>query len=206
MKKINFLKIGIWIGVSPIFGICFLFAIFYLGRELFAIDIKIDGIGFLFLMLSFLLLILGLLFILISFFTQNENAKSIIYLLLIISSIPLILEVVKLHGNISSRGYIELVNRSGIDFNDIQIEEPDNHIIFSQLKNNKSQIIHFYPDYKTYKGKQYGGISENYILAQTSYDNYIKLKIPIIQAGEIHRIIIDKEGKLKNYHLNKITN
>ena len=190
----------------PIIGVCFLFAIFYIGRDLFATDINIDGIGFLFLMLSFLLLILSLLFILISFFTQKEGTKSIIYLLLILSSIPLILEVAKLHANISSRGYIELVNKSGNDFTDIQIEEPDNHFFFSQLKNNKSQIIYFYPDYKTYNGKQYGGISENYILAQTSDDNYIKLKIPIIQPGEIHRIIIDKEGKLKNYPLNKITN
>ncbi|MBD8019149.1 hypothetical protein [Kaistella pullorum] len=202
--KVNFLKTGFWIGMIPIFGVTFLFLLFYGSREVFALDINVDGIGFLFLLLSSLLVLTGIISTLISIFTQKQIKKSVFVLLIIFLSIPVILEITKLHANISSRGYIELVNESGINFQDVQIEEPDEHHFFSKLRNKKSQIIYFHPDYGTYNEKQLAGMNQNYLLLQTTYDNYLKIKIPTIHPGEIHKIIIDKNLNLTDYHINKI--
>ena len=202
--KINFLKIGFGVGIIPILGVIFLFTIFYFSREIFALDINIDGIGFLFLMLSLILLLLGIILIIISIFAQKNVKKSIIALLIILTTVLIIFEITKLHAKISSRGYIEFVNKSGIDFHDVQIEEPNEHHFFSKLKNNKTQILHFYPDYGTYNKKELAGMSENYLLLQTTYDNFLKIKIPIIHPGEIHKIIIDENLQLTDYNINKI--
>ncbi len=205
MKKINFYKIGLSLGLIPIIGLGLILFIFWFGLTFFAHDIDVDGIGFLYIMVSTPVVFIGFILTIISIF-KNDNKpalRPLLGLLLIILNVPTLIWILRTHGEISRRAYLKVINNSDFNINNVTIKEPDNKKDFGSLGQGSSKIIYFNPDYSSPDGMTYPGISENYFLLTIDQKTTDK-KLPIIHPGETHKIIIDKNSNLTNIHLNKI--
>lgn len=205
MNKINFYKIGLTLGLVPIIGLGFILFTYWFGLAFFAHATDVAGIGFLYIMISVPIVLIGFVFTFISFLRNsfNKSFRPIIGLILIVLNIPALIWILGTYGEISSRAYLKVVNNSEKDIESITIIEPDNESAFGSLSNKESKIMYFNPDYKSSDGMTYPGIGENYFLIITS-GNQLKKRIPIIHPGETHKIIFDKYLNLSSIHLNKI--
>ncbi len=205
MKKINFYNTGLSLGLIPIIGLGLILFIVWFGLTFFAHDIDIDGIGFLYIMASIPVVFVGFVLTIISIF-KNENKtkfKPIIGVVLIMLNLPILIWILRTHGEISGRAYLKVINNSDFNIDNITIKEPDNKKDFGALRQGNSKIIYFNPDYSSPDGMTYPGIGENYILLTIDQKTTDK-NLPIIHPGETHKINIDKNLNLSNIQLNKI--
>lgn len=205
MKKFNFYKIGLSLGLIPIIGLGLILFIFWFLLTFFAHDIDVDGIGFLYIMVSIPVVFIGFILTTISIF-KNDNKtiiRPIIGVFLITLNAPILIWVLRTHGEISGRSYLKVINNSDINIDNLIIREPDNNKDFGSLGKGNSKVIYFKPDYSSPDGMIFPGIGENYLLLSIDKKTTHK-NLPIIHPGETHKIIIDKNLKLKNVHLNKI--
>jgi len=206
MNKINFYKIGLTLGLVPITGLGLILFVFWFGLTFFAHDIDVDGIGFLYIIISVPIVFVGFIFTFISIFQSSikKSYRPIIGLILIVLNIPALIWILRTHGEISSRAYLKVVNNSDKDIESIKIKEPNNENTFGALSRKGSKIMYYNPDYKSPDGMTYPGIGENYFLITIAGSNLNK-KIPRIHPGETHKIVFDQNLNLTNIHLNKIT-
>lgn len=206
MKKFNFFKTGLSLGLFPLVGLGILLFVSWFGLTFFALDIDIDGIGFIYIMISVPIVLVGFIMTFISIFKTKfkEVYKPIVGLVLILLNIPTLNWILRTHGEISSRAYLKVINNTGRDFDNITIKEPDNELNFGNLPSKGSKIMFYNPDYKSTDGMTYPGIGQNYFLIKT-VEGVFNKKLPTIHPGETHKIIIDKELNLQNIHLNQIS-
>lgn len=205
MKRFNFYKIGLSLGLIPIIGLGLILFVFWFGLTFFAHDIDVDGIGFLYIMASIPVVFIGFVLTIISIF-KNDNkpvTRPIFGLLLIILNVPTLIWILRTHGEISGRAYLKVINNSDLNIDNISIKEPDNRKDFGSLRQGSSKVIYYNPDYSSPDGMSYPGIGENYFLLTIDNKTTDK-KLPIIHPGETHKINIDQNLNLSNIHLNKI--
>jgi hypothetical protein len=205
LKKLNFYKTGLSLGLIPIIGLGLILFIFWFGLTFFAHDLDVDGIGFLYIMTSVPLVFAGFVLTIISIF-KNENKtifKPILGVFLIILNIPTLIWILRTHGEVSGRAYLKVINNSDFNIDNITIKEPDNKKDFGSLRQSSSKVIYYNPDYSSPDGMTYPGIGENYFLLTIDQKTTDK-KLPIIHPGETYKINIDKNLNLTNIHLNKI--
>jgi len=203
LKKFNFYKIGLSLGLIPIIGLGLILFIFWFGLTFFAYDI--DGIGFLYIMVSIPVVFVGFVLTIISIFKNDNRAifKPILGVFLIILNIPTLIWILRTHGEVSGRAYLKVINNSDFNIDNITIKEPDNKKDFGSMRQSSSKVIYYNPDYSSPDGMTYPGIGENYFLLTIDQKTTDK-KLPIIHPGETHKINIDKNLNLTNIHLNKI--
>lgn len=203
--KINIYKIGMFIGLVPIAGLALILFIYWIGLTFFAHDIDVDGLGFLYIICSILIVCIGFFLIVISIFTGDSKVvlKSLLVLALILFNIPVLFWILRTHSEISIRAYLKVVNNSGYKFETLSVREPDNNKDFGSLEQGESRIIYFHPDYASTEDFQYSGIGQNF-LTVTINDSLLERQLPIIHPGEVHKIILDKSLNLESVHLNKI--
>jgi len=205
LKKFNFYKTGLSLGLIPIIGLGLILFIFWFGLTFFAHDLDVDGIGFLYIMTSVPIVFVGFVLTIISIF-KNDNRtifKPILGVFLIILNIPTLIWILRTHGEVSGRAYLKVINNSDFNIDNITIKEPDNKKDFGSLRQSSSKVIYYNPDYSSPDGMTYPGIGENYVLLTIDQKTTDK-KLPIIHPGETHKINIDKNLNLTNIHLNKI--
>lgn len=205
MKKINLYSIGISLGLIPICGLGLLLFVFWIGRTWFAADIDVTGIGFLYILISVPLVLIGFTLTAISIFEgKGINLYRTLGLLVIIFNVPLLLLILRAHGKISRRAYLKVINNSGEVIRNISVNEPDTFKAFGNVEKGGDKIIFYSPDYASSDGIQYAGISENYLTLEIE-GHTLKKQIPIIHPGEIHQLTIDEDFNLSDIHLNKLT-
>jgi hypothetical protein len=205
LKKFNFYKIGLSLGLIPIIGLGLILFIFWFGLTFFAYDIDVDGIGFLYIMVSIPVVFVGFVLTIISLFKNDNRAifKPILGVFLIILNIPTLIWILRTHGEVSGRAYLKVINNSDFNIDNITIKEPDNKKDFGSMRQSSSKVIYYNPDYSSPDGMTYPGIGKNYFLLTIGQKTTDK-KLPIIHPGETHKINIDKNLNLTNIHLNKI--
>jgi hypothetical protein len=205
MKKINFYKIGMLLGLAPMTGLVLILVTYWVGLTFFAHDFDVDGLGFLYIMCSIPIVCIGFFMIIISIFTGSSEAvlKSLLALALILFNIPVLFWILRTHDEISMRAYLKVVNNSGYKFETLSVRESDNKKDFGSLDQGESRIIYFNPDYASTQDVQYAGIGKN-SLTLTINDSLVERQLPIIHPGEVHKLILDKSLNLESVRLNKI--
>jgi hypothetical protein len=205
LKKFNFYKIGLSLGLIPIIGLGLILFVFWFGLTFFAHDIDVNGIGFIYILASVPIVFVGFVLTIISIFKNDNKSifRPIIGLLLIILNVPTLIWILRTHGEISGRAYLKVINNSDFNIDNITIKEPDNNKDFGFLGQGNSKVLFFNPDYYSPDGVTYPGIGNNYFLLTINQKTTHK-NLPIIHPGETHKIIIDKNLNLTNIHLNKI--
>ncbi|MBK5286194.1 MAG: hypothetical protein JJE25_12415 [Bacteroidia bacterium] len=205
MKKLNLYKIGLSLGLIPIIGLSIILFIFWFGLTFFAYDLDVDGIGFLYIMASVPIVFVGFILTFISIFKHNIKTvyKPILGLLLITLNIPALMWILRTHGEVSSRAYLKVINNSENNIANLLIKEPVHQREFGALKSKDSKIVFYNPDYASFNGIQYGGISENFLEMKIN-DSTTKKRLPIIHPGETHKIFINDQLSLSDVHTNKI--
>ncbi len=204
MKQNNFYSIGLLLGLIPICGLGLLLLIFWIGRAWFVVDIDVTGIGFLYILISVPIVVIGFILTAISLSVNKcENLYKALGFLLMLFNIPLLLLILRAHGEISSRAYLKIINNSGEDIINVSVNEPGKFKAFGNLERNDEKIIFFNPDYTSSDGIQYAGVSQNFLVLEIKGE-IIKKQIPIIHPGEIHKLTIGKELNLSDIHLNKL--
>jgi hypothetical protein len=204
MKRINFYKTGLSLGLVPICGLGLLLLIFWIGRAWFAADIDVTGIGFLYILISVPIVLIGFILTAISLSVgKGIDLYKILWFILILFNIPILVWILKTHGEISGRAYLKIINNSGKNIRNVSVNEPDTFEAFGDLKKDSDKIIFYHPDYASSLGIQYAGISQNYLVLEIEGDT-IRKQIPIIHPGEIHQLTIDKDFSLSDIYLNKL--
>jgi hypothetical protein len=205
MKKINFYKIGMLLGLVPITGLALILFIYWLGLTFFARDIDVDGLGFLYIICCIPIVLIGFLLTFASIFTGSSVTvgKSVAGLALILFNIPVLFFILRMYGEISRRAYLKVINNSEYELENLTVKEPDNKSDWGTLEQGDSKVIYFYPDYASTEDDRYPGISQNYLMI-TFNGSLEERQIPIVHPGEVHEIILDKKLNLESVHLNKI--
>lgn len=205
MKRINLYKIGMLLGLVPITGLALILFVFWLGLTFFARDIDVDGLGFFYIICCIPIVLIGFLLTLASIFAGNPVTvgKSFTGLALILLNIPVLFFILRMHGEISRRAYLKVVNNSEYELENLTVKEPDNKRDWGTLEQGDSKVIFFYPDYASTEDDQYSGINQNYLMI--TFNGLLEERqIPIVHPGEVHEIILDKNLNLESVHLNKI--
>ena len=204
MRRVDFYKIGLALGLTPICGLGLLLLVFWVGRAWFAVDIDVTLISFLYILISIPIVLIGFILTAISISVDKGiNSIRILGFSLILFNVPLSLMILRTHGKISSRAYLKIINNSGEEMSNVSVNEPDTIQGFGSLEKDDDKIIFYYPDYAPTDGIQNAGISQNYLILEFERKT-IKKQIPIIHPGEIHKLTIDKELNLSDIHLNKL--
>jgi hypothetical protein len=179
------------LGIAPILLLLALVFLSWFAPAFLAVNFRFEAISF-YIILIIPVVLLGLVLLLVSCIINRKIAIAkhvIAFLVIIIGSYTTYL-LLPLHGNLSSRAYLEIENHSGKDILVLSVSEPDISRSFGILNNRNSKIIYYYPDYGTYNGKPFAGISENYVVLQLN-NTVVRAKIPTTHPGELHHLNLD---------------
>jgi len=200
MKNKILYEIGLLFGLILLTVGLFIFLTWWSARAFFAIDLNtFEILGFLWILISIPIALIGLLLIIIFLFKNYPNnlKKSILGLLLILINIPVSYWVLDKQSDLDSRAYIKIYYKGIFDLSEVTLKGKNFEKKLGSLDCLTSKVTYFYPKY-------INGCNDSYpetdtvvlILKKQKNPMLIKLTLPRIDKGECKKLYIDKEYKL----------
>jgi hypothetical protein len=200
---VRLFKIGFVLVVLPFVVGLLIYSTWFVLLHFFAIKQQVlELIGFYWVFISIPLATIGLIIVLIDFLRGRKGnvCRFVSGMSLGLINVPILIWVLLSQSTVSGRAYLKIENESGRELYNLIIQEPDNETYFGNLEGYTSTVVYYKPDYKNDGDGKYPGISENYLVIDVS-DKEVKLKLPIIHPGEIHRITINEKLELESLNL-----
>ena len=168
---------------------------------MFVVDFyKFEGYGFLWILISIPLALIGLFLNLIYLAEncKNDLKKAIIGVAIIQVNIPIAIWVLNKQADIEKRAYLQ-INYDGIDdLSSVKLGSDYFEKEIGELESQDSKIVYFYPEYVDgNSGDSYPDVKPIRLYLITEGLNHkIELILPRIDKGDCEKIYIDKDFKL----------
>ena len=188
-----------FLGLIPLFiGLSIFFA-WWIGKAWFLVTLhRLEGYGFLWMLISIPIALVGLLTATVYFIKtfKTNLIKGLIGLLCVLINIPALNWVIDKQRDIEKRSYVRIYNETDIDFVDLTIANSNSNGNFKSLDKKNTKTGYFYPKYLNGDFDSVPIVDQVRLVIKTENEERI-INVPEIYKGQCIKMIVDKEFNIK---------
>jgi len=192
-------KIGLLCGSIPLTVGLFIFFAWWIARAFFAFDLRsFESYGFLWTLISIPVASIGLLVLTIFAFKNYPNflRQLLLGLLLVLVNIPTAYLVLLKQGDLETRAYIKIYNKTKQDNVELTLKASDFEKQLGKFSDTETIVDFYYPKYIDERvNSSYPTIDSVTLIVKEKFTTHY-FTLPRIDKGECVKLYIDKEFNL----------